>query len=74
VSGPGAPWLVIAATMSLVAALLHVATIVGGPDWWRPDLSATFKFWSSLAVLAMAATFSIGTWLNWAQLAIDKGK
>lgn len=28
-------WLVAAAAMSILAALLHLACIVGGPDWYR---------------------------------------
>jgi hypothetical protein len=29
------PWLVIGGFLSLAAALLHVAVIAGGPDWYR---------------------------------------
>jgi hypothetical protein len=29
------PWLIIGGWLSLAAALLHVAVIVGGPDWYR---------------------------------------
>jgi hypothetical protein len=28
-------WLVVAGALSLAAALLHLAVIVGGPDWYR---------------------------------------
>lgn len=136
----GNPWLVAAAALSIIGALLHIAVIFGGPDWyrafgageaiaraaargsptpalitlgivtvllvwsayalsaaallprmpllpwallaiiavvalrgglivapgaWRPDLTAAFKFWSSLYVLAMALCFAIGTWQRW---------
>jgi hypothetical protein len=29
------PWLVLGGCLSLTAALLHLAVIVGGPDWYR---------------------------------------
>lgn len=32
---PRNPWLVVGGCLSLAAALLHVAVIVGGPDWYR---------------------------------------
>jgi hypothetical protein len=32
---PRNPWLVVAGMLSLAAALLHLAIIVGGPDWYR---------------------------------------
>lgn len=31
----GTPWLLSGAVLSLLAALLHVGVIVGGPDWYR---------------------------------------
>jgi hypothetical protein len=31
----GTPWLVLGAALSAAAALLHVAVIAGGPDWYR---------------------------------------
>ncbi|MEM7690732.1 MAG: hypothetical protein AAF291_17090 [Pseudomonadota bacterium] len=31
----GTPWLALGAALSLLAALLHVAVIAGGPDWYR---------------------------------------
>lgn len=58
-------------TFALIA-IIAVLTARGGlifvPDWWRPDLSTDFKFWSSLFVLAMALCFAIGTWQRWDQL------
>lgn len=32
---PGAGWLTLAAGLSAAAALLHLAVIAGGPDWYR---------------------------------------
>jgi len=29
------PWLIAGGTLSALAALLHVAIIIGGPDWYR---------------------------------------
>jgi hypothetical protein len=29
------PWLIAAAWMSVAASLLHIACIIGGPDWYR---------------------------------------
>ena len=31
----GRPWLLAAAWMSVAASMLHVAVIVGGPEWYR---------------------------------------
>jgi hypothetical protein len=32
---PRNPWLIVAGALSAAAALLHLAIIVGGPDWYR---------------------------------------
>lgn len=32
---PGSDWLIAAAALSAAAALLHLACIFGGPDWYR---------------------------------------
>ncbi len=40
------------------------------PDLWRPDLSYSFKLWSSVAVLAVAACFAAGTRLAWPALSL----
>jgi hypothetical protein len=34
-SRPGKNWLIAAALLSAVAAILHLAVIAGGPDWYR---------------------------------------
>ena len=31
----GGPWLIVAGTLSAIAALLHIGCIIGGPDWYR---------------------------------------
>ena len=32
---PGNPWLIAGGAMSAAAAAVHLAAIVGGPDWYR---------------------------------------
>lgn len=56
------------ALLAIIAVLAARGLAVFVPDWWRPDLSSTFKLWSSLFVLAMALCFAIGTWQRWHQL------
>ncbi len=34
-SGRGRSWLVLGGCLSLIAALLHIGVIIGGPDWYR---------------------------------------
>ena len=34
-ANPGSTWLLIGGGLSVVAALLHIACIFGGPDWYR---------------------------------------
>lgn len=34
-SRPGKSWLIAGAMLSALAAILHLAVIVGGPDWYR---------------------------------------
>jgi hypothetical protein len=34
-ANPGSTWLMIGGALSAVAALLHIACIFGGPDWYR---------------------------------------
>lgn len=34
-ASPGTPWLIAAGWLSVLAALLHIACIFGGPDWYR---------------------------------------
>ena len=34
-ANPGTTWLIVGGWLSVVAALLHIACIFGGPDWYR---------------------------------------
>jgi len=34
-ANPGSTWLIIGGWLSVLAALLHIACIFGGPDWYR---------------------------------------
>lgn len=34
-ASPGAAWLIVGGWLSVLAALMHVACIFGGPDWYR---------------------------------------
>lgn len=34
-ASPGTPWLIVGGWLSVLAALLHLACIFGGPDWYR---------------------------------------
>lgn len=34
-ANPGTAWLIVGGWLSVVAALLHIACIFGGPDWYR---------------------------------------
>lgn len=34
-ANPGSTWLLIGGALSVAAALLHIACIFGGPDWYR---------------------------------------
>ena len=40
------------------------------PVLGRSDLSQSFMLWSSLIVLAIGATYAIGTWLAWPSLSL----
>ena len=34
-ANPGSTWLIVGGWLSVLAALLHIACIFGGPDWYR---------------------------------------
>ncbi|KTE03381.1 hypothetical protein [Sphingopyxis sp. H115] len=34
-ANPGSSWLIVGGCLSVLAALLHIACIFGGPDWYR---------------------------------------
>lgn len=57
---------------AITVVLLLRGAFIFVPDLWRPDLSADFKFYSSLAVLVMAAAFGFGTWQAWPALSPAK--
>lgn len=61
---PLLPW----ALLAIIIVLAVRGALIFVPDWWRPDLSVSFKFWSSLFVLAMALCFTIGTAQRWKYL------
>jgi hypothetical protein len=62
---PPFPRLILSA---ICLVLLGRGLLIMVPDLWRPDLSGTFKFTSSMVVLIMAATFILGTWQAWPTL------
>ena len=53
------------APIAITAVLLARGLLIFVPGLWRPDLDASFKFWSSLYVFAMAVPFAIGTVQRW---------
>lgn len=62
---PGARWVLVLATIVFVGrglVLFHPALLR------RPDLSATFLFWSSVIVLAYGVIHALGTWHAWPDL------
>ena len=68
----GKAWLVAAGTLSIVAALLHIACIVGGPKWYRA-LGAGEEFASAAArgawfpaVITLGISGIIGVWAIYA--------
>jgi hypothetical protein len=69
---PGATWLTAAALLSAAAALLHLAVIAGGPDWYRffgagEEMARMAERGSpvpSLVTLAIAAV--LATWSAYA--------
>jgi hypothetical protein len=66
-ANPGTPWLLIGGALSAVAAMLHLACIVGGPDWYRffgagEDMAraaARGKWYPALITMGIAATLAI---------------
>lgn len=51
--------------------LLARGLAIAAPGLWRPDLTLTFKLWSSAIVLVTGLCFSAGTWLSWRLLALQ---
>lgn len=66
-ANPGTPWLLTGGALSVVAALLHLACIVGGPDWYRffgagegmARAAARGEWYPALITMAIAATLAI---------------
>ena len=56
----------------IIAGLTARGLAIVAPDLWRPDLSYSFKFWSSAAVLVLAACFAAGTRLAWQALSLKE--
>ena len=56
------------ALAAITLVLLGRGLAILAPDAWRPDLTYSFKLWSSLIVLALAACFALGTWQAWPTL------
>ena len=70
--GDGKAWLLAAGTFSIAAALLHLACIVGGPNWYRA-LGAGEEFASAAArnawfpaVITLGISAIIGVWAIYA--------
>lgn len=61
---PLLPWVLLA----IIAVLSMRGLLIFAPGFWRSDLTAAFKFWSSAYVLAMALCFAIGTAQRWKYL------
>lgn len=66
-ANPGTPWLIAGGALSVVAALLHLACIVGGPDWYRffgagegmARAAARGDWYPALITMGIAATLAI---------------
>ena len=66
-ANPGSTWLIVGVWLSVLAAILHVACIVGGPDWYRflgagegmARAAARGDWYPTLITLAIAAILSI---------------
>lgn len=70
----GSRWLMAGGCLSLVAALLHIGVIIGGPDWYRffgagEDMArmAERGLWQPMLItLGIAALLSIWAWYAFA--------
>lgn len=70
----GTPWLALGAALSVAAAVLHLAVIAGGPDWYR-----FFGAGERMAVMAerghwyppLVTTAIAGVLAAWAALALS---
>ena len=70
----GTPWLAAAAALSAAAAVLHLAVIAGGPDWYRffgageqmARMAARGHWYPPLATTGIAAVLAV-----WAAFALS---
>lgn len=66
------PWLIAGGTLSLIAALLHLAVIVGGPGWYRffgagEEMARAAERGSlSPALITLAIAAVLGVWAAYA--------
>jgi hypothetical protein len=69
---PGAQWLIVGGWLSVVAALLHIGCIIGGPDWYRffgagegmARAAERGEWYPALVTFAIAAV--LGIWAAYA--------
>lgn len=66
-ANPGSTWLIVGGWLSVLAALLHIACIFGGPDWYRffgageamPRAAARGELRPTLITLAIGAVLLV---------------
>ncbi|KGB58859.1 hypothetical protein OVY29_18725 [Sphingopyxis sp. SE2] len=66
-ANPGSTWLIVGGWLSVLAALLHIACIFGGPDWYRffgageamARAAARGELWPTLITLAIGAVLLV---------------
>ena len=66
-ANPGSTWLIVGGWLSVLAALLHIACIFGGPDWYRffgageamARAVARGELWPTLITLAIGAVLLV---------------
>ena len=69
---PGKTWLVAGGVLSALAAILHLATIIGGPDWYRffgagEELARAAERGSAMpALVTSAIAIVLGIWALYA--------
>lgn len=71
-ANPGTGWLIVAGCLSVAAALLHIACIIGGPEWYRffgagegmARAAERGEWYPAMVTLAIAAI--LGIWAAYA--------
>jgi hypothetical protein len=72
VSGRRDPWLLTGGTLSVAAAILHLAVIAGGPDWYRffgageGMARAAERGSAAPALITLAIAAVLGSWAAYA--------